>query len=53
MCTLETGKLKVSENHYVGLESDHREDSAFLSLPPKDKIPGGSLNMQQEGYSQG
>ena len=40
-------------NHCAGLESEHREDSAFLRLPIKDTIPGGRFDVQQERYSQG
>lgn len=51
MCILETGKIKESENHYVILESDNREDSAILPLFPKNKIPGGRFEVQQERHS--
>lgn len=47
MCALGMGKSRT------GLESEHREDSAFLPLPIKDTIPGGRFDVQQEGYSQG
>lgn len=37
VCTLQPGKLKVSEDHYIGLESDHSKTVPSFPFPVKTK----------------